>query len=156
MAATSAAGAVVSYTPPKATDVVDGVRPASCVPASGSTFAMAQTATVTCTASDTHGNTATAHFTVTVSVTSAALSSLTTQDVQSSANYQHLNSLAKLLVNVLVTVTSNVLTNIGPLVAPAQKEKFISAYQTDVQALVTPGWLTQTQATNLENLASQL
>ena len=63
--ATSSAGAVVSYATPIAIDAVDGPRPVSCAPGSGSTFAFGQT-TVTCSASDTHGNTGTASFTVTV------------------------------------------------------------------------------------------
>jgi hypothetical protein len=60
--ATSTAGALVSYTLPTAVDVVDGVRPVSCSPPSGA-FPVNQS-TVTCTSSDTHGNTATVTFTV--------------------------------------------------------------------------------------------
>jgi DNA-binding beta-propeller fold protein YncE len=63
--ATSASGAVVSYTTPTAVDDVDGAVPVDCVPASGSTFPVGTT-TVTCTASDSAGNTSTATFTVTV------------------------------------------------------------------------------------------
>jgi hypothetical protein len=62
--ATSPAGAVVSFTA-TATDVVDGPRPVTCAPASGSTFAVGTT-TVSCSAADTHGNTASGSFTVTV------------------------------------------------------------------------------------------
>jgi hypothetical protein len=56
--ATSAAGASVTYSNPTTTDLVDGSGTASCSPASGSTFAIGTT-TVTCTATDSHGNTAT-------------------------------------------------------------------------------------------------
>jgi hypothetical protein len=63
--ATSAAGAPVGYTA-SAEDLVDGAVTPSCSPASGSTFAPGTT-TVTCTATDAHGNTATGTFTVTVS-----------------------------------------------------------------------------------------
>jgi hypothetical protein len=62
--ATSAAGAVVTFAP-TATDVVDGARPVSCSPASGSTFALGATK-VTCSASDTAGNRATGSFEVLV------------------------------------------------------------------------------------------
>ena len=58
-------GSVVSYTGPTATDAVEGPKPVSCSPASGSTFPLGGT-TVNCTASDSHGNTSTASFTVTV------------------------------------------------------------------------------------------
>jgi fibro-slime domain-containing protein len=61
--ATSTAGAKVSYTPPTATDALDGPRPVNCLPASGSTFPPGQN-TVTCTATDTSGNKGTATFTV--------------------------------------------------------------------------------------------
>ncbi|MBV8079981.1 MAG: choice-of-anchor D domain-containing protein, partial [Actinobacteria bacterium] len=63
--ATSPSGSVVSYTSPTAVDAVDGTVPVMCTPVSGSTFAIGAT-TITCTASDTSGNTATATFTITV------------------------------------------------------------------------------------------
>jgi hypothetical protein len=67
--ATDASGAVVAYTPPNATDAVDGTFPATCSPASGSTFAPGLTQ-VTCNASDAAGNAATpTTFTVTVTGT---------------------------------------------------------------------------------------
>jgi HYR domain-containing protein len=62
--ATGASGAVVNYTA-SANDAIDGSRPVSCSPASGSTFPVATT-TVNCSASDTHGNTASGSFTITV------------------------------------------------------------------------------------------
>ncbi len=62
--ATSAAGAVVSYSA-SATDLVDGAVNVTCSPASGSTFPSGNT-TVGCSATDAHGNTATGKFTVTV------------------------------------------------------------------------------------------
>ncbi len=63
--ASSPSGAAVTYTV-TASDAVDGPRPVTCNPASGSTFAIGTT-TVSCTASDTHGNTASGSFTVKVS-----------------------------------------------------------------------------------------
>ena len=67
--ATSAAGAVVTYASPSATDLVSGTRPVNCTPASGSTFPVATTP-VTCTATDGAGNTATAGFSVAVQTAS--------------------------------------------------------------------------------------
>jgi hypothetical protein len=61
--ATSTAGAKVTYTTPTATDAVDGARPVTCSPASGSTFPVGKK-TVTCTATDKTGNKSTATFTV--------------------------------------------------------------------------------------------
>lgn len=64
-AATSAAGANVTYTMPTATDLVDGVVQVSADKTSGSLFAVGAT-TVKFTATDSRGNAATAQFTVTV------------------------------------------------------------------------------------------
>ncbi len=55
--ATSAAGTIVIYTSPATSDAVDGAGVASCLPASDSMFPLGQT-TVTCTATDAHGNAA--------------------------------------------------------------------------------------------------
>jgi hypothetical protein len=63
--ATSASGAIVTYTNPTASDIVDPNPSVSCSPASGSTFLGATT--VTCTAKDASNNEATASFKVTVS-----------------------------------------------------------------------------------------
>jgi hypothetical protein len=62
--ATSPSGAVVTFTA-TATDIVDGTDPVTCTPPSGSTFAIG-TKTVTCSATDKHGNSASASFPVTV------------------------------------------------------------------------------------------
>lgn len=59
------AGAAVSFGPASATDTVDGDLTATCDRASGSVFPVGMT-TVTCTATDSHGNTGSATFTVSV------------------------------------------------------------------------------------------
>jgi hypothetical protein len=63
--AESSAGAPVTFELPTASDLVDGVVTTSCDPASGHVFGFAPT-TVNCSATDAHGNTASASFTVTV------------------------------------------------------------------------------------------
>ncbi len=63
--ATSSSGAVVSYTDPTATDPAGGTDPVSCVPPSGSTFAI-KTTTVTCSATDKADVEGKASFEVTV------------------------------------------------------------------------------------------
>jgi large repetitive protein len=62
--ATSAAGRVVTFSA-SASDVVDGARPVTCSPISGSTFRIGRT-TVTCTARDAAGNNASGSFVVTI------------------------------------------------------------------------------------------
>lgn len=64
--ATGPTGAPVAYTPPTATDAIDGSNvPVVCDHASGATFPLGPT-TVTCTATDDDHNVATASFVVTV------------------------------------------------------------------------------------------
>jgi hypothetical protein len=73
--ATSASGAAVTYTV-VATDAIDGARPVTCTKASGATFAPNKT-TVTCTASDTRGNTVSRSFVVWVQFNTTQTSGLT-------------------------------------------------------------------------------
>lgn len=65
VSATGAAGAVVTYSAPETSDLVDGAGVATCAPASGTTFVLGVTP-VTCTAVDAAGNRASSSFTVTV------------------------------------------------------------------------------------------
>jgi len=62
--ATSAAGAIVTFSA-TATDVVDGIVAVTCVPASGSVFPFGTT-TVNCSATNSHGKTASGSFSVKV------------------------------------------------------------------------------------------
>jgi hypothetical protein len=62
-------GSVVNYVNPTATDTIDGpIAAVGCAPASGSVFPLGQT-TVTCSATDAHGNTGTAAFQITIADT---------------------------------------------------------------------------------------
>jgi hypothetical protein len=63
--ATGSGGATVSFPPATATDNIDGAIAATCLPASGSVFAVGLT-TVICTATDAHSNKGSESFTVTV------------------------------------------------------------------------------------------
>jgi hypothetical protein len=77
----SAAGAVVTFATPTATDLVDGSVPVTCSPVSGATFKPGKT-TVTCTATDAAGNPASKTFTVWVQYAwSGFLSPLNKQSV---------------------------------------------------------------------------
>jgi hypothetical protein len=61
------AGVAVTYTNPTASDLVDGAVPVTCDSPSGSTFPIGAT-TVNCNATDSHGNTGHATFSVTVTM----------------------------------------------------------------------------------------
>jgi Tol biopolymer transport system component len=95
--ARSPSGAVVDYTV-SATDPDDAVASLNCVPASGSTFPIGTT-TVVCNASDTHGNTSSASFTV------------------------HVKGAAEQLADLLTAVTG-----IGPGTSLADKVSQVQAY----------------------------
>ncbi len=82
--ATSANGAAVSYTKPTAEDSVSGPVTVSCVPPTGSTFALG-TSTVTCSASDLAGNKVTKTFSVTVQDTIAPAISNTPANITAEA-----------------------------------------------------------------------
>lgn len=81
--ATSSAGATVTYSV-SATDAVSGAVVPACTPASGSTFPLGNT-TVTCTATDTAGNVASASFTVAVVDTTAPVFTATPPDLLAEA-----------------------------------------------------------------------
>lgn len=68
--ATTGAGALVEYILPTANDSINGSVVVSCLPISASQFALGDT-TVTCTAADALGNTATSNFKITVKDTTA-------------------------------------------------------------------------------------
>jgi hypothetical protein len=102
--ATSAAGAVVTYTAPTATDTASTTTTVTCSPTSGSAFPLGAT-TVTCTATDTAtpANTATSTFKVTVvDTTPPAIATMT--DVTASAT----NAAGAVVTYASPTVTDNV------------------------------------------------
>jgi hypothetical protein len=82
--ATGPGGAAVSYTAPTASDLVDGSRPVTCTPTSGATFSIGTT-TVTCSATDTHGNPASTTFTVKVQDTTPPVISGTPANITAEA-----------------------------------------------------------------------
>ncbi len=98
--ATSPAGAIVTYALPGATDDV-AVASVSCLPASGSLFPIGNS-TVTCTATDTHGNVATSSFVVHVAGASEQLESL----LAAVANVGPGNSLASKVESALASIAS--------------------------------------------------
>jgi hypothetical protein len=104
--ATSAAGAVVTYTA-TATDLVDGNVTVHCTPASGSTFPLGTT-NVPCSATDLHGNTANGSFNITVvDTTPPAITSVT-------ANPSSLWPDDHKMVNVTITATATDLVDPSP------------------------------------------
>jgi hypothetical protein len=85
VAATSPAGAVVTYVNPTATDIVDVPVSVTCSPASGSVFPIGST-TVMCTAIDAAGNAASSSFVVSVDGTPPTITCPATQTLVLGAN----------------------------------------------------------------------
>src|SRR6266568_1121705 len=125
--ATSTIGAVVTYSNPTATDLVDGADPVTCSPPSGSNFPPGTT-TVTCNATDAHGNQATSAFTVTVTDFSLGVISPITVSLGGSAS-------SSVTVNSLFGFSSTVSLSAG---AP-----------TGVSALLSPGSVTSPGSSTL-------
>jgi len=105
--ATSASGAVVTFTA-TALDNVDGVRPVTCTPPSGSTFPLGTT-TVNCTASDLSGNVANGSFHVTVvDTTPPTVTSITASpNVLAPPNHE--------MIDVTISVTATDLVDPNPV-----------------------------------------
>jgi len=97
--ATSSSGAIVTYAGATFTDAV-GVASSGCTPVSGGTFALGTT-TVTCSATDGSGNSASKSFTVTVQDTTAPTLSVPANIVTSTDS-------ATATVSYQVTATDNV------------------------------------------------
>ncbi|HEX6624834.1 MAG TPA: HYR domain-containing protein, partial [Pyrinomonadaceae bacterium] len=114
--ATGPAGAVATYSP-SATDLVDGGVTVNCSPVSGSTFAIG-VATVNCSATDAHGNTASGSFTVTVKDTTApALNLPANITAQATSN-------SKAAVSYTATATDVVDGSVSVNCAPASGSLF--------------------------------
>jgi hypothetical protein len=131
--ATSAAGAVVSYSNPSTSDAVDGAGAAICSPASGSTFALGETS-VSCHATDAAGNGASStSFTVTVRDTTAPVIAAHADMIQEAT------SAAGAVVTYTSPVTSDAVDGVGiAICAPASGSTFalgmtsVSCHATDV------------------------
>ncbi|MDU0313893.1 HYR domain-containing protein [Phycicoccus sp. M110.8] len=115
--AVDASGAAVTYTAPTATDAVDGDRPVTCAPASGSTFSLGST-TVTCSATDLTGNKGTTTFAVKVADTTAPVVTVP-KDVTLAAT-----SPAGAAYSYTATATDNVDGDLTPSCSPASGSTF--------------------------------
>jgi WD40 repeat protein len=112
--------------------------------------------TLSASATDHAGLTSTASTSFTVSVTPASLCTLTTQFVEGSANYQKLSAKQQATINALATAACTTLNTITTKLPAAAQAVLIGLYKLAINALVAPGWLTNTQATTLTTLATTL
>ncbi len=115
--ATSLTGAVVNYTLPTATDLVDGEVSVTCNPLSGGNFPIGTT-TITCTAADNTGNQAGASFDIIVTDATPPTLSVPA-DITTEAT-----SPAGAVVNFSATATDNIDSNPSVVCAPASGNTF--------------------------------
>ena len=144
VSATSASGAPVTYAV-TATDLVDGSVTPTCTPTSGSAFQIGTT-TVSCSATDAHGNKAIGSFIVTVQTPSQATNSLVNTVNSLSLPSGQASSLNAKLQNAITSLNSNSNT-----AAKNQLNAFIN--QINAQAGKT---ITQAQATQLIHTAQNI
>lgn len=132
--ATAASGAVVTYTA-TAQDLEDPTPSFTCAPASGSVFPIGAT-TVTCTATDAAGNSASASFTVTV------------VDTPPPSLEDRIRQIAGSSADQLVHAAQNIAT------APNAKAKAerVTAFKNQVNALLKSRKITAAQAAQLNAL----
>jgi hypothetical protein len=114
----SATGKVVSYTA-SATDDVDGPITPSCTTASGSLFPVGATG-VSCSATDSHGNTAAAGFTITVNLVDTTAPVIT---VPASFSVPAPDP-SGVVVSFVASATDNLDGPLTPVCAPASETKF--------------------------------
>jgi hypothetical protein len=140
--ATGPGGATVTFTA-SAIDIVDGVVPVTCVPPTGSTFALGAT-TVNCSATDAAGNTANGSFTVTVQDT-------TPPSLQLPASFsKEATSAAGAAASFIVTASDIVDTDVEIACSPVSGSTFalgtttVDCTATDDSGNATPGAFTVT------------
>jgi len=132
MPAGGPAGAVINYAAPVVTDNAPGVAVA-CTPPSGALFPIGDT-TVTCTATDTSGNTASATFTVTVASGTVLLQQLKTmiEDLPISGNASSAENIRRNLLNMVAVAELVQVTNI-----PLPTCLVLTRIDTDIQSQVS-------------------
>ena len=99
-----------------ASDVVDGVVPVTCTPAAGATFALGPT-TVSCTATDAHGNSASGSFPVTVTDHSAPALTVPT-DLTATAATPGMEETGTRVFRLYYTPAADVAAMIKPALSP--------------------------------------
>jgi hypothetical protein len=140
-----------------AADATSGLATPPCVNVNAPAYTFALGAnTLTRTATDQAGNNRTASTGFTIVATIPTLCKLTNQFTQASAKYLALTAKQRQVVDALDAVACQILNGITPKLNAKQKAALVASYKTAVNALVTPGWLTTSQATTLVNAANTI
>ncbi|HWB21689.1 MAG TPA: lamin tail domain-containing protein [Gaiellaceae bacterium] len=140
-----------------AADALSGVASPTCTGANGAAWTFGAGAhTLNAQAADKAGNIGSASTTFTVTVKPTDLAKLTTQFVTGSAKYESANPINKIAVSLLVTIGTNAVLDLTPSVKPAAKAQLLALYKTELNVLVSSGYLTSAQETTLLGLSAAL
>jgi hypothetical protein len=114
------------------------------------------THTITRSATDHAANQTRASATFTVKATPSSLCTLTHQHVRSSARYIALSRVARKVPDALAAAACQPLAAIVAGITPPAQAALVMTYKVTVSVLVSGGWLTSTQASQLKTLAGAL
>ena len=138
-------------------DDLSGLASSTCANANGPAWAFgAGVHALSATATDNVGNIGSGSTSFTVAANPGSLCQLTKQFVETSDNYKKLKPAQRAAIDTLATDVCAKLTQIVPKLTAAQKAALVNGYKTGVQALVSLGWLTQSQANTLKSLADAI
>ena len=139
-------------------DALSGIASSTCanVSAPASSFGPGQH-TLSASATDRAGNTATGQTTFTVvGISAGGLCNLTKQFVQASAKYAALNARQKAVTDWLWNAACSTIAKVSPHLNSRQKALAIALYKAAVAGLARGDWVTADQARTLVDLANGL
>jgi hypothetical protein len=140
-----------------ASDGLSGLAGSTCANVTGVAYTLgAGPHTVSATATDKAGNSASASATFTVKVTAGGLCNLTRQFVQGSAAYLALTPKQKAIADAAWRAVCQAAAVVPPNLTPAQKKVALRFFQAAVTSMRNAGFLTPAQAQKLVDLAAGL
>lgn len=142
-----------------AADALSGIASDTCSTAPDGVPASqfgAGTHTITATAVDRAGNTTTATATFVVTVTPAALGSVTVSFIADSPAFQALTPAQQAAVTQVVNQAVQAASTILPGLKPKQKARAVATYDAGIDLVVAHGFLTADQAATLKQLVGSL
>jgi hypothetical protein len=140
-----------------ASDALSGIASTDCANVNAPAWSFGPGShTVTASATDKAGNSASASTSFTVQVTAGGVCALTKQFVQGSAKYQALNARTKATVDAVWSAACTCVNNVTPRLSSFQKHLAVTLYKGLVTKAGADGWLTSAQASTLTTLADAL
>jgi hypothetical protein len=140
-----------------AADSLSGIAGSTCASVSGPAYGFGLGPRIlSATATDKAGNARTVSTSFIVQVTAGSLCNLTQRFVQASSKYAALTAKQKATADVLWSSACRTIAAVSPRLTGTQKRLAVSLYIQFVTAVARDGWLNQSQADILTNLANAL